>query len=99
VGEIAITRQQAGSVADLAALSVASRIAVGDDDSAACEAAGVVAAAALAQIVACSADGSDALVEASRRPPDWLVAVTSLAGSPDGAVHARARAGPPDLGG
>ena len=97
IGEIAITRQQAGSAADLAALSVASRLALGDDDSAACEAAAITAATAMAKVVSCGVDGSDALVEVSRRPPDWLVAVTSAAGSPDGAVHARSRAGPPDL--
>ena len=94
LGEMVITRQQAGSAADLAALSAADAVLAGASDAQACAAADEAASAALASIVSCRIDGADAVIEVARRAPPSVASLMSAAGHSDGAVHAVARAGP-----
>ena len=94
VGQVVLTRQLAASAADLASLSAASRLLAGAAVDGACEAAAAVTTRQGAEVVQCIVEGEDVRVEVRRAPPPWLVPVVSAAGSPDGAVHADARAGP-----
>lgn len=94
LGQVALARQRAGIAADLAALSAASAFMTGAGEESACASAVRAAQANRAELVACTFESSDAVVEARARVPGVIALVVTAAGSPDGAVHARARAGP-----
>ena len=95
VGDVVLTRQQAGAAADLAALSAASRLLAGAGAADACASANTVAAMSGAELMGCASDHEDVVLEVRRWPSESLRPMLRAAGSPDGAVHARARAGPP----
>ena len=95
VGDVVLTRQQAGAAADLAALSATSRLLAGAGAAEACASADTVAAMSGAELMGCATDGEDVSLEVRRWPSESLRPMLSAAGSPDGAVHAFARAGPP----
>ena len=95
LGEVVLARQQAGSAADLAALSGATAVLGGSSDAEACGAAGESAEAARAEVVSCRMDGADVVVDVAKRAPPWIAPLLVAAGSRDGSVHASARAGPP----
>ncbi len=88
LGTAVITRHRVESAADLAALSAAARVVVGDES--ACERARWVAERMRVSIVECRVDGMEVTVRVSARPPGVLAGV--------GAAHASARAGPVDGG-
>ncbi|HWJ81807.1 MAG TPA: Rv3654c family TadE-like protein [Nocardioides sp.] len=78
-----VAHRQAQAAADLAALAAASAVASGGDP---CGEGAAVAEANGARLVACTLDGSDAVVEVVAPGPRWLGQQADLTG--------RARAGP-----
>lgn len=84
VAAVAVARQRAASVADLAALAAADRAL--DGERAACERAGVVAALSGATVISCRLDGDVAETAVQVRPAGRLGQL--------GVATGRARAGP-----
>jgi secretion/DNA translocation related TadE-like protein len=84
VAAVAVARQRAAAVADLAALAAAQRALEGE--SVACASASRTAAADGAAVLRCALDGEVAEVLAQVRPPGLLGRL--------GAATSRARAGP-----
>ena len=90
VGALAVARQRAATVADIAALAAAQALA----DP--CGEATRVAAENQMSITACAADGEDMVVEVSAPPPATAIRLLSFLGRPAEDVRALARAGPPE---
>jgi secretion/DNA translocation related TadE-like protein len=84
-GLVAVERQRAASVADLAALAAAAHVL--DGQSAACARAGAVARASRAQLASCTVDADDSVLVRVLVPP-----AGPLAGFPP--LRVSARAGP-----
>jgi secretion/DNA translocation related TadE-like protein len=88
VGALAVTRQRAATVADLAAVAGAQAVAEPCD-----EAAAVVAANGMLT-VQCQLDGDDVVVEISTAPAPVVSRLLGLLGRGTPEVRASARAGP-----
>lgn len=86
LGATVIARHRAQSVADLAALAGAARVAAGPD--VACAAAQRLAGAMGVDEIACAVDGLDLVVTVAVAVPGWRI----------GPARSTARAGPVDQG-
>lgn len=89
VGSLALTRQRAATVADIAALAGAQ--ALTDP----CRHAGAAAAANGMELLACATDGVDVVVTVRAPPPELIDRLTLVVGRTAGPVTASARAGAP----
>lgn len=89
VASLALTRQRAATVADIAALAGAQAVAD------ACAHAGAAAAANGMELQACAGDGTDVVVTVRAHPPELMGRLALLLGRTPGPVTATARAGAP----
>jgi secretion/DNA translocation related TadE-like protein len=89
VGALAVTRQRAATVADVAAVAGAQAVV---DPCA--EATAVVAANGMT-MVSCESDGVDVVVDVSATAPPVVSRLLGLLGRSEPEIRASARAGPP----
>ena len=89
VGALAVTRQRAATVADVAAVTGAQ--ALGDP----CSEAGAVVAANAMTTVSCRLDGVDVVIDVSTPAPPVVERLIGILGRTVPEVRASARAGPP----
>lgn len=88
VGSLAVARERAATVADLAAIAAAQ-----SDDG--CSSASRVGVANDARVVGCQYDGADAVVTVELDAPSLAVRMAALLGHASPTVTATSRAGPP----